>query len=117
MKFKNNILLKDGSIKYSIILCLLFAVAQVVLLAFFYRNLPPYIPLFNSLPWGEERLAFSQLIFLVPVFSIVILLVNLYIAKIIYLKHALIARLIIVNAFLIALLGFIALLQILLLIY
>lgn len=31
---------------------------------FFYHNLPPYIPLFNQMPWGTSRIATrSQIIF------------------------------------------------------
>lgn len=117
MNVKNSFIVQDSSIKYPFFLCIFFIITQLILLAVFYNNLPPLIPLFNSLPWGESRLAFSQFIFLVPAVSIIVILLNLYIAKLIYTKHTLVARILTVNGFLISLLGFLALAQILLLVF
>lgn len=117
MSVRNSFIVRDSSIKYPFFLCIFFLTIQVILIAIFYSSLPPLIPLFNSLPWGENRLALSQLIFLVPTVSIVVIFLNLYIAKLIYTKHTLVARILTVNGFLVSLLGFFALVQILLLIF
>lgn len=117
MSAKISTLLKDSSIKYSLLLCLFFLFAQSILLAFFYFTLPPIVPFFNSLPWGTERLAASQFMLSLPMGVTIILLINLYISKRIYLKHALIARILTVNGLLISLLGFLAIAQIVLLVF
>lgn len=40
------------------------------------KSLPPQLPLFYSLPWGEKQLATKGLIFLLPIFSLAVFLVN-----------------------------------------
>lgn len=47
--------------------------------ALVYGLLPPSIPLFFSKPWGEEQLAQTLFIFLVPGLSIFVTIFNLFI--------------------------------------
>lgn len=117
MNGRINLLLKDSGTKYFLLLCIVFIIAQIILTGFFYSKLPPLIPFFNSLPWGTERLSPPLFIFAVPAGVIIILLLNIYISTRIYLKHALIARILMVNVFLISLLGLMAIAQMLLLIF
>lgn len=57
----------------------------VCLMMFFilirWRFLPPEIPLFYSRPWGQDQLAQKVLIFILPGISILIFLVNNYLAN------------------------------------
>lgn len=117
MSAKISTLFKDSSIKYSLLLSFFFLIIQIILLVFFYAKLPPLIPFFNSLPWGQERLGKLELVFLVPAGTLLILILNTYIAKRIYIKHGLTSRLLSVNGLLISLLGFVALAQIMLLVF
>lgn len=48
-----------------------------------YDQLPPEVPLWNLMPWGSERLAVREMIWLLPGFSIGYLAINLIIAAII----------------------------------
>ena len=60
---------------FVILLQLLFLVSK-------FSHLPQQVPLFYSRPWGETRLTSSTTLFLLPGFSIIILLINHLIAAI-----------------------------------
>jgi hypothetical protein len=51
--------------------------AGLLLLVFFWLRLPPQVPLFFSLPWGEEQLVSPISIFLLPGGVITVILINL----------------------------------------
>lgn len=51
-------------------LCFLF-------LAIFFRKLPPLVPLYYSLPWGEEQLARPYELFFLPFSLIIFYLLNI----------------------------------------
>lgn len=58
-----------------------FWLASLSVLIFFYFRLPPQVPLFYSLPWGEDQLAPSSLIFAIPGSVFLIILINLLAAS------------------------------------
>jgi len=58
----------------------------------FYRKLPPLIPIFNQLPWGEERIIGTPFIFLPVIVSLFISVFNLFYASFVYEKSPLIGR-------------------------
>lgn len=45
------------------------------------HQLPTLVPLFYSRPWGEEQLAPSSFLFLIPSFSLVIYIFNLFFSR------------------------------------
>lgn len=49
---------------------------QLVLIIWFYKNLPPQIPLYFSRPWGSSWLAPTSSIFLLPIFTLLIIIIN-----------------------------------------
>ncbi len=53
-----------------------FLLIQVGLLLFFWKKLPPQVPLFYSLPWGERQLVGPIGFWLLPAICIVISLAN-----------------------------------------
>jgi len=53
-----------------------FFLAQLISILFFWRKLPPEIPLFYSRPWGKEQLAKPLFLFLLPGLTLVIFLIN-----------------------------------------
>lgn len=84
---------------------------SLITLSLFYtllyiRELPPFIPIFNQMPWGEQRIAPTFWIFLIPLFSIVVSLGNLIFSSSVYKKNVLIARLFCVTSFLFSVLSF-----------
>lgn len=70
-----------------------------------YNSLPPLIPFFNQMPWGEERITRNLFIFLIPLIALIIFVVNLIVAKIVYKKIPLISRLFSMTSLLISLLA------------
>lgn len=64
-----------------------FLVIINLLLILWKRNLlPKSVPLYYSRPWGEEQLTPNKYLFLLPIFSLVIFLFSLQIAKILLKK-------------------------------
>src|SRR6185436_16333977 len=63
-------------------------------IAAFYRRLPPYIPVFNQLPWGEERIIETVGIFIPLGIYIGIFIFNLIFTSLVYEKSPLIARIV-----------------------
>jgi hypothetical protein len=59
---------------------LLLIIFQMVFLIFKFNDLPKQVPLYYSLPWGEGQLAAAASLFLLPTFSIMVLLLNNLIA-------------------------------------
>lgn len=117
MKGNFKILFKDSFIKYSLILSIAFIVINSLIIIIFYGNMPPYIPFFKSMPWGEERLAFYNTILFFPITSLLVIVVNYFLSILIYKKYTLISRILSANAFLFSFLAFISYLQIILLIF
>jgi len=72
-----------------------------ILLKFF--SLPPFIPIFNQLPWGNQRLITRAGIFIPLILSVLVFILNLISSAFIYKKNPLIARIFAVTSFLIAL--------------
>ncbi|MFC1727414.1 hypothetical protein ACFL0Y_02720 [Patescibacteria group bacterium] len=72
IKFKNDI------IQLSLRLSFLLLAGQLVTLIFFYRRLPPQIPLFYSRSWGEKQLAPPLLLFLIPALSLGVTMINIF---------------------------------------
>lgn len=109
--------ISDRFIKVSVWSSVLLLVAQIMLIGITFLRLPPYIPFFNSMPWGEDRLSPSQIILFFPVILITIFLMNIFIGTALYKKYAFIARILVFNVLLFTLLGFFAYLQIIFLVF
>ena len=116
---KNNfkILLSDFVIKIAFYVAIILIFLQATLTGIFFNDLPPVIPFFNSQPWGEARLFSSWGILFIPVVLILGFCTNTIIASLFYNKHVLIARMITFNGLLFVVLGFLAFLQIVLLVF
>jgi hypothetical protein len=93
-------------------LSLVLFIAQIVLIIWFYNQLPPEIPLFFSRPWGEQWLTSSSLIIILPLFSLVTLLLNYSLAIFYHQKKLLLSQLLVVFAFIISLFSTVSVLKI-----
>lgn len=113
MKGKFKTILSDQFVRLSLLLSVVFIVPLITIVLFSYQNLPPLIPFFNSMPWGEDRLIYSNVVILLPVLILGIFIVNTMQAVFTYSKYVLVARIIMFNTFLFLLLGLLAYLQIL----
>lgn len=84
-----------------------FIIAAIIFILFSYWSLPPFIPIFNQLPWGEQRLGTTITIFIPVLVTLSILIINLIISTKIYKKIRLVARMLAAISLLISILTFI----------
>lgn len=68
--------LADAIIRRSIKTVIALVLFQGGTLAFYFRQLPPLVPLFYSLPWGETQLAPALYLLLFPIISLGVLLIS-----------------------------------------
>ena len=95
---EDKLLFRSFSLNFSVI----FISFVYIILNF--GSLPPFIPIFNQLPWGEQRIAKTIWIFLLPIIAFLIFGANLIISTRFYKKNPLIARLFSITSFLITVL-------------
>ena len=81
--------------------------SELVYTVISYFSLPPLVPLFNQLPWGEERLGQRFEIFLPVIIAFVFLLINLLLLNKLYERLPLISRILCITTLLISVLSFI----------
>lgn len=91
---------------------IILIVAQLALIFWKFNSLPDQVPLFYSLPWGESQLASTSTLFLLPTFSIVLLLVDNLFASFFLKTQTLLARLLVVTSLVFSIFSFITLFQI-----
>lgn len=113
--FKN--IVRDKSIRYSMLLTGVFCMLQVIGMGVFFFRIPPVVPLFNSFPWGNDRLAPVQVFFMVPIVLFLCAIINALFAATEHKRFALISRMLSLNILLVSVLSAIAVAQILLLIF
>lgn len=112
MKGNFRYIFLDKSIKYAVIVSIILLTVLTAGLIFSYQFFPPLVPLFNSLPWGEDRLSQKEYIFIVPAFILILLIANTYVASLLIHKRMLLSRMLSLNILLSTILAGIALVQI-----
>lgn len=68
---------QDKIIFWANFLSLVFALIILIILGVNFKNLPPKLPLFYSLPWGENRLISSSQFIILPILIVLVTLINL----------------------------------------
>ena len=97
----------DKIIRWGMTFSLAFLILQALLLGIFFLQLPPLVPLFNQMPWGDERLGANYEIFLPLAITIVFFLFNYFLLRRLYVSMPLVSRVIGITTLLAALLSFI----------
>lgn len=82
---------------------------QFLYLFYFYSRLPSQVPLYFSEPWGDSWLVPTPLIFFIPSFSLLIVLINSIIALLIQRQWPLLARLLLAFSLVFAILSSVSL--------
>lgn len=100
-------ILADKTISLAFFVNIFFIIAGVIYILFFYGKLPPFVPVFNQLPWGEQRLGTQITILIPPMISLLILIINIFIGTSIYKKIPLISRMLAAISLLTGILTFI----------
>lgn len=86
--------LSDRILIYSSILSIVILIGISIYIVFVYSSLPPYIPLYHQMPWGEERLAPKEQIFIPFILTIIFIAANFFVAISVYNKMPLLSRIV-----------------------
>lgn len=73
----------------------LTSIFSMVALIFFKKDFPPLLPLWFSFTWGPERLAKPELLWLLPILSLVFFLLGSLISKLLSETHAILAQILV----------------------
>lgn len=83
---------KDKTIFSAFFANIFFIILTLAYILIYYGKLPPFVPIFNQLPWGEQRLGSTLTIFIPVGVSLVIFAINIFISAFIYKEIPLISR-------------------------
>ena len=97
----------DKIIKFSLQISGVLLLAQLLYAVFAYFSLPPLVPIFNQLPWGEERLGQKFEIFIPALLTLIFLFGNLLLVNRVYDRMPLLSRILSITTLLINVLSFI----------
>jgi len=64
------------NITRALVISIILIIVQTTVTSLFFSQLPPKVPLYYSQPWGENQLADSTYLFILPISSLIILIVN-----------------------------------------
>lgn len=84
----------------------LFIIISIAVILLSYGQLPPFIPIFNQLPWGERRLGPTLAIFIPVSVAFLILIINMFTSTLTYKKVPLVARMLAAISLLTSILSF-----------
>ncbi len=88
------------------ILSFVLAFITVTFILVNYNTLPPFVPIFNQLPWGDQRLTSTPGIFIPIAIFAAIFILNLIFSFLVYSKSPLIARIFSATTLLVAIMNF-----------
>jgi len=91
---------------------IIFIISQLAYLFFKFNDLPPKVPLYYSLPWGEFQLANVAYLFILPGFSIIVTIANYFLAIFLSDQSRLLSRLLVIFSPLFSCLVLVALIEI-----
>lgn len=77
-----GLLVPSNALRKYYLLAIGMVVIMMLVIVGFWKYLPTSVPFFFTAPWGEARLAPKIFLFLLPISSFLIILVNLILAKI-----------------------------------
>lgn len=87
--------------------------ASLLFIVFYWRGLPPSVPLWYSLPWGADQLASPYWLFLLPLGSALILTTNTLVSVYVLSEYLLFVQLSYLGSLVVSLLSFVTLVKIL----
>ena len=104
MKKYFSYLKQDRLVLRLFILAFILILITFIFTLFNYSKLPPLLPVFNQLPWGEQRLSQTTGIFIPTLIVLLIFIINIFISAVIYQRSPLLSRMFAVTSFLTSLL-------------
>ncbi len=85
-------ILKDKFYIWSLIAIIILLFLQLLAIVFFWKYIPPQIPVFYSYPWGQEQLVDKKLIFFFPIQLLLFLIINYFLSAFFFLKEKLLSK-------------------------
>ena len=95
----------DKIIRWGMTFSFSLLLLQALLLGIFFLQLPPILPLFNQLPWGDARIGAKYEIFLPLVIALFFFLFNYFLLRKLYITMPLVSRILGITTLLSALLS------------
>ncbi len=83
---------KDSVTFWGFVISGICIVLSLLFVAIFYHLLPPFIPIYNKLPWGYARLGTTVEFFIPIVLTIIFCIINVIFSMYVYKKEVLLAR-------------------------
>lgn len=102
MKDIINIIVADRITRIATIVSWGMVIFAVGYIALIYPGLPPYIPLFNQLGWGDPRLTARVMIILPPLVTLGLIFLNTLIAAWLYRPTPLLSRMTTITSLLVS---------------
>lgn len=93
MKKFFNPVLTDKILFWGFSLSIFFLCFASLFVAIFFSQLPPFLPLYNELPWGYDRLGGKLEIFFPIGIALLFTISNVFFSTLLYKRNPLIARL------------------------
>jgi len=106
MKEVFKLVLEDKIAKWAFILSGIFLILESIFIGFFYFSLPPLLPLFNQMPWGEKRLGLRIEIFLPIIIACIFFIFNFFFLSRLQKKLPLLSRIVSITTILTTILSF-----------
>lgn len=116
LRSKYHLVRKDPLFIWCARLILLFVIPTSLLLILKTNKLPPEIPLYYSLPWGEEQLAQPLALYLVLGGLVLTALLNTFLSLLLFSSTKILSRILMFAAVGIVFLGIVTICQIILLV-
>jgi len=92
MKKLFNHIKEDRLLFSSFLFSAILLFLSTILIGIFYTHLPPFLPLFNSLPWGYARIGIKLAFFLPILIGWIIVVINSILCSVIYERIVLLSR-------------------------
>lgn len=107
MKEAINLLFSDKIIRIGVTISLVILFIILVIVLIYYRNLPPVIPIYNQMPWGESRLGSKLELFFPLLLTVFFFVLNLLFALYGYRRMPLVSRTLTITGLLLVIITFI----------
>lgn len=102
MKDFFNVIIADRITKIATGVAVVCVIISLGYTLFVYGNLPPYLPLFNQLGWGDPRLGENYLIFVPILMSLSVIIANIFLTSLLYATMPLVSRVITITSLLVS---------------
>lgn len=103
MKEYLKIISSDKILRFGMLFSGVLIIISLSYSGLMYTSLPPVLPLYNQMPWGEDRLGIKLELFILPALAFFILLLNSLFAYLFYERMPLVSRALAITCFLVSL--------------